>query len=71
MALVPVSVLTSTLLSVAPCIFHVCDKTAHALICHISFINKGGFSFSQEGWKNFRWGASHVQYAILDASGGA
>ena len=33
---------------------------------------KGGFSlFSQEGWKNFRWGASHMQYAILDALGGA
>ena len=33
---------------------------------------KGGFSFfSQEGWENFRWGASHIQYAILDASGGA
>ena len=31
--------------------------------------NKGGFSFfSQEGWKNCRWGASHMQYAILDAS---
>ena len=40
--LVLMSVLTSTLLSVAPCIFHVCDKTAHALTCHISFINKGG-----------------------------
>ena len=34
--------------------------------------NKGGFSFfSQEGWKNCRWGASHMQYAILDASGEA
>ena len=33
---------------------------------------KGRFSFfSLEGWKNFRWGASHMQYAILDASGGA
>ena len=33
---------------------------------------KGGFSFfSQEGWKNFRWGASHMQYAILDALEGA
>ena len=47
---------------------------------------KGGFSFfSQEGWENLRWGdfhflqewenfrlgASHMQYAILDASGGA
>ena len=29
------------------------------------------FIFSQEGWKNFRWGASHMQYAILDALGGA
>ena len=28
---------------------------------------KGRFSFfSQEGWKNFMWGASHLQYAILD-----
>ena len=26
------------------------------------------FIFSQEGWKNFRWSASHMQYAILDAS---
>ena len=26
------------------------------------------FIFSQEGLKNFRWGASHMQYAILDAS---
>ena len=34
-------------------------------------VAKSGFSFfSQEGWKNFRWGASHMQYAILDASGG-
>ena len=33
---------------------------------------KGGFSFfSQEGWKIFRWGASHMPYAVLDASGGA
>ena len=32
-------------------------------------VAKSGFSFfSQEGWKNFRWGASHMQYAILDAS---
>ena len=29
------------------------------------------FIFSQEGWKNFGWGVSHVQYAILDALGGA
>ena len=29
---------------------------------------KGGFSFfSQEGCKNFRWGAKYMQYAILDA----
>ena len=27
--------------------------------------------FSQEGWKNFRWGASYMQYAILDALEGA
>ena len=27
--------------------------------------------FSQEGWKNFRLGASHMQYAILDALEGA
>ena len=27
--------------------------------------------FSQEGWKNFRWGESYVQYAILAALGGA
>ena len=33
---------------------------------------KGGFSFfSQEGWKNFSCVASHMQYAILDALGGA
>ena len=33
-------------------------------------LSKGGFSFfSQEGWKNCRWDASHMQYAILDASG--
>ena len=28
------------------------------------------FIFLQEGWKKFRWGASHMQYAILDALGG-
>ena len=34
---------------------------------------KGGFSFFSQGgwWKNFRWGASHTQYAILDALEGA
>ena len=33
----------------------------------ISLSVKGRFSFfSQEGWKNFRLGASHMQYAILD-----
>ena len=38
----------------------------------ISLSQKGRFSFfSLEGWKNFRWGASHMQYAILDALGGA
>ena len=38
----------------------------------VNFMNKGGFSFfPQEGWKNFRWGASHMQYAILAASGRA
>ena len=34
--------------------------------------SKGRFSFfSQEGWKKFRWGASHMQYAILDVLEGA
>ena len=28
------------------------------------------FIFLQEGWKNFRWSASHMQYVILDALGG-
>ena len=40
-------------------------------ICGVTLSN-GGFSFfSQEGWKNFRWGASDMQYAILDALEGA
>ena len=30
------------------------------------------FVFSQEGWKNFRWGASSAIYgAVLDSLGGA
>ena len=29
------------------------------------------FIFSQEGWKNFRWGASHMQYDFLYALEGA
>ena len=27
--------------------------------------------FNRRGGKNFRWGASHMQYAILDALEGA
>ena len=35
-------------------------------------VAKGGFSFffHRRGGKIFRWGASHIQYATLDASGG-
>ena len=42
------------------------------LITRFLHVVKGGFSFfSQEGRKYFRWSASHIQYAILDASGEA
>ena len=35
------------------------------------FIPKVDFHFfSQKGWKNFRWGESHMKYGIFDASGG-
>ena len=44
---------------------HVCDVNL-SLFAHRA--NQGRiFIFSQEGWKNFRWGASHMQYAIFDA----
>ena len=32
----------------------------------IEVYGKGRFSWVGEGWKTFRWGASHMQYAILD-----
>ena len=35
----------------------------------IFFTRRGGKIL--EGLKNFRWGASHIQYAVRDASGGA
>ncbi len=43
---------------------------------HVNFVftdkvYKIGGHASHTEWKNFRWGANHMQYAILDALGAA